>query len=49
MVDGVWNGLKDSIWRGDMESSEMGLNMPSRVSVGRNWKKYQNKSLVDLY
>ena len=29
------NGLIDSIWRNDGESSEMGLEMPSRKDIGR--------------
>ena len=49
LVDCVGNGLKDAIWRGDEELSEMGLQMPSKVSVDMDQKKYQNKSLVDLY
>ena len=43
--------------KGDMESLEMGLQMPSKVNVDRayttstlsfDWKKYQNKSTLDL-
>ena len=49
LVDCVRNGLKDVIWKGDEELSEMGLQMPSKVTVDRDWKKHQNKSLVDLY
>ena len=44
LVDYTRNGLIDSIWRGDEELSDMGLQMPSIVTVGRKWKKYQNKS-----
>ena len=36
IVDDVGNGLTNSIWRDDGESSEMGLRMPSRVIVGTN-------------
>ena len=30
MVDGIENGLKDAIWRGDEKLLEMGLQMPSK-------------------
>ena len=30
VIDYVKNGLKDAIWRGDGEFSEMGLQMPSK-------------------
>ena len=36
MVDGIRNGLKDSIWRGDGKLLEMGLQIPSKMIVGRN-------------
>ena len=31
MVDGVGNGIKDAIWRGDGKLLEMGLHMPSKI------------------
>ena len=34
MVDGVGNGLKDSIWRGEEKLSEMVLQMPSKMIAG---------------
>ena len=57
LVDCIGNTLKDAIWGGNKELSEMGLQIPSKVIVERNqtksmldfnWEKYQNKSLVDL-
>ena len=49
MVDGVGNGLKYAIWRGDGKLLEMGLHMPSKNGFWQEWKKCQNESLVDLY
>ena len=49
MVDGVGNGLKDAIWRGNENLLEMGLQMPSKNDCWQEWKKCQNESLVDLY
>ena len=49
LVDCVGNGLKDAILRGDEDLSEMGLQMPPKVTIDIYWKKHQNKSLVDLY
>ena len=43
LVDYVGNGLKDAIWRDNGKLLDMGLQMPSRVTVeGIN-------ILVDLY
>ena len=47
LVDYVENRLKDSIWRSDKELSEIGLYMPSKVSVDSDWKKHPNKYLLD--
>ena len=35
----IGNELKDSIWRDDGDSSEMGLKMPSRITIDRNLTK----------
>ena len=49
VVDGVGNGLKDAIQKDDGKLLEMGLQIPSKNDCWKEWKKCQNKSLVDLY
>ena len=57
VVDGIGNGLKDAIWRGDEKLSEMGLQMPSkmiaRLYLKENLNEYQNGvriwSVSELY
>ena len=36
LVDYIENGFKDATWRGDGESSEIGLQIPSRITVDSN-------------